>query len=142
DPARDHRRTADRRRGAEVERSEGVHGPRAAVRRVEFERRSAGRGGERIPPPDARREAELTMELHERLSTNGSAEGWGNGNDPFAELKNRIHLALVSELGPRLFDVADSDAVRQRVQSEIDEQLRQEAALSHDDRERLPGGSA
>jgi pilus assembly protein CpaF len=79
------------------------------------------------------------MELHERLSTNGSADGWGNGNAPFAELKNRIHLALVSELGPRLFDVADSDAVRQRVQSEIDEQLRQEAALSHDDRERLAG---
>ena len=79
------------------------------------------------------------MELHERLSTNGSAEGWGNGNDPFADLKNRIHLALVSELGPRLFDVADSDAVRQRVLSEIDEQLRQDAALSHDDRERLAG---
>jgi pilus assembly protein CpaF len=79
------------------------------------------------------------MELHERLSTNGSAEGWGNGNDPFADLKNRIHLALVSELGPRLFDVADSDAVRQRVQSEIDEQLRQDAALSHDDRDRLAG---
>jgi pilus assembly protein CpaF len=81
------------------------------------------------------------MELHERLSSNGAAAGaaWENGNDPFADLKNRIHLALVSELGPRLFDVADSDAVRQRVQSEIDEQLRQDAALSHDDRERLAG---
>jgi pilus assembly protein CpaF len=80
------------------------------------------------------------MELHERLSTNGgAASAWGNGNDPFADLKNRIHLALVSELGPRLFDVADSDAVRDRVQSEIDDQLRQESALSRDDRERLAG---
>jgi pilus assembly protein CpaF len=79
------------------------------------------------------------MELHERLSTNGSAAAstWGNGTDPFADLKNRIHLALVSELGPRLFDVGDSDAVRARVQSEIDDQLRQESALSRDDRERL-----
>jgi pilus assembly protein CpaF len=80
------------------------------------------------------------MELHERLSSNGAAAAvWENGNDPFADLKNRIHLALVSELGPRLFDVADSDAVRERVQSEIDEQLRQESALSRDDRERLAG---
>jgi pilus assembly protein CpaF len=80
------------------------------------------------------------MELHERLSTNGgSSASWGNGNDPFADLKNRIHLALVSELGPRLFEVADSDAVRARVESEIDDQLRQESALSRDDRERLAG---
>jgi pilus assembly protein CpaF len=81
------------------------------------------------------------MELHERLSTNGAAAAstWGNGSDPFADLKNRIHLALVSELGPRLFDVADSDAVRERVQSEIDDQLRQESALARDDRERLAG---
>jgi pilus assembly protein CpaF len=80
------------------------------------------------------------MELHERLSTNGSTapDGWGaNGNDPFADLKNRIHLGLVSELGPLLFDVSDSDAVRSRVHSEIDDQLRKEVVLSHDDRERL-----
>jgi pilus assembly protein CpaF len=80
------------------------------------------------------------MELHERLSSNGAAAGaWLNDSDPFADLKNRIHLALVSELGPRLFDVADSDVVCARVKSEIDEQLRQEVALSHDDRERLSG---
>ena len=79
------------------------------------------------------------MELHERLSANGNgpANGWGKGSDPFAEIKNRIHLELVSELGPRLFDVADRDAVRVRVQSEINDQLRQEVALSRDDRERL-----
>jgi pilus assembly protein CpaF len=78
------------------------------------------------------------MELHERLSTNGSADhGWGNGSDPFAEIKNRIHLALVSELGPRLFDVGDRDAVRKRVESGIDAQLNQEHGLARDDRDRL-----
>ena len=78
------------------------------------------------------------MELHERLSANGkgSSSVWG-ATDPFAEIKNRIHLALVSELGPRLFDVADSAAVRARVEAEIHEQLKQEGALARDDRDRL-----
>ena len=87
------------------------------------------------------------MELHERIAnspvvpaltaTNGDGTGSSPGSDPFAELKNRIHLALVSELGPRLFDVEDSGAVRARVESEIGEQLSQEAGLSRDDRARL-----
>ena len=89
-------------------------------------------------------EGELTMELHERIANSPvgpamlAADGNGNGDggapDPFAELKNRIHLALVSELGPRLFDVEDSGAVRTRVESEIGDQLAQEAGLSRDDR--------
>jgi pilus assembly protein CpaF len=79
------------------------------------------------------------MELHERLSANGSAEAWNaDGRDPFAEIKNRIHLALVSELGPRLFD-ADAGSVRARVETEIREQLSQESGLSRDDRVRLAG---
>ena len=85
------------------------------------------------------------MELHERIANSPvgpaimAANGNGNGSapDPFAELKNRIHLALVSELGPRLFDVEDGSAVRERVESEIAEQLALEAALSHDDRARI-----
>ena len=78
------------------------------------------------------------MELHERLSANGkgSSIGWG-AIDPFVEIKNRIHLALISELGPRLFDVADSAAVRARVETEIHERLLQESALARDDRDRL-----
>lgn len=82
------------------------------------------------------------MELHERIANSPvgpailAANGNGDGNapDPFAELKNRIHLALVSELGPRLFDVEDGSAVRARVESEIAEQLALEAGLSRDDR--------
>jgi len=82
------------------------------------------------------------MELHERIAsspTGGTVVSGsnGNGSDPFAELKNRIHLALVSELGPRLFDVEDSGAVRDRVESEIDDQLAQETGVSRDDRRRL-----
>jgi pilus assembly protein CpaF len=76
------------------------------------------------------------MELHERLKGNPGDWG-GKGSDPFAEVKNRIHLALVSELGPRLSDIADVEAVRSRVEAEIREQLAQESALSRDDRERL-----
>jgi pilus assembly protein CpaF len=80
------------------------------------------------------------MELHERIATSpvGAAiSSSGNGSDPFAELKNRIHLALVSELGPRLFDVEDGGAVRSRVESEIRDQLAQETGLSQEDRRRL-----
>ena len=82
------------------------------------------------------------MELHERIasSPNGGTvviASDGNGSDPFAELKNRIHLALVSELGPRLFEVEDGGAVRDRVESEIGEQLAQETEVSREDRQRL-----
>jgi pilus assembly protein CpaF len=81
------------------------------------------------------------MELHERIAASpvaaAVAASNGNGSDPFAELKNRIHLALVSELGPRLFDVEDGGAVRSRVESEIRDQLADETGLSRDDRERL-----
>jgi pilus assembly protein CpaF len=78
------------------------------------------------------------MELHERLSQAGAVNAVDDLRaDPFAELKNRIHLALVSELGPGLFDVTDGDAVRARVEAEIRTQLQQEAGLSRDDRDQL-----
>ena len=79
------------------------------------------------------------MELHERIAASpvAAAVVASNGSDPFAELKNRIHLALVSELGPRLFEVEDGGAVRSRVESEIRDQLAQETGLSRDDRQRL-----
>jgi pilus assembly protein CpaF len=80
------------------------------------------------------------MELHERLSTNGSAEAWSpDDRDPFAEIKNRIHLALVSELGPRLVDVTDAGSMRARVETEIRDQLAAESGLSREDRLRLAG---
>ncbi len=42
------------------------------------------------------------MELHERISAAGTAAALRGSRDPFVEVKNRIHLALVSELGPQL----------------------------------------
>jgi pilus assembly protein CpaF len=75
------------------------------------------------------------MELHERLSSTRT-DDVGRDRDPFAEIKNRIHLALVAELGPRLFGI-DSDAVRSSIEAEIREQLLQEPTLSSSDRERL-----
>jgi pilus assembly protein CpaF len=75
------------------------------------------------------------MELHERLSAKRPDDARGD-RDPFAEIKNRIHLALVAELGPRLFGI-DSDSVRTSIEAEIREQLLQEPSLSSSDRERL-----
>jgi len=77
------------------------------------------------------------MELHERISAAATQAAIQGGRDPFVEVKNRIHLALVSELGPQLFDVADSQEARGRVNAEIREMLQQEPQLSHGDRERL-----
>ena len=79
------------------------------------------------------------MELHERLSTgtNNSTPVFSGGRDPFAEVKNRIHLLLVSDLGPQLFDLPDSDVARERAMAEIREQLQQEPQLSRSDRDRL-----
>ncbi len=78
------------------------------------------------------------MELHERLSTSPRNTGEiTSARDPFTDVKNRIHLALVSELGPQLLDVDDSGSERSRVTSEISARLQQEQQLSHDDRERL-----
>jgi pilus assembly protein CpaF len=76
------------------------------------------------------------VELHERLSS-GLHSGGERAHDPFSEVKNRIHLALVGELGPQLFGISDSSAVRARIENEIREQLSQEPTLSNQDRVRL-----
>jgi pilus assembly protein CpaF len=77
------------------------------------------------------------MELHERLSSSMPLGGGVHERDPFAEIKNRIHLSLVSELGPRLFGISDSASVRASIELEIREQLALETSLSSADRERL-----
>src|SRR4051812_9719722 len=77
------------------------------------------------------------MELHERLANESLHSAGSDQGDPFAEVKNRIHLELVSELGPRLFDVADSESVRTTIAGEIKQRLQLEATLAREDRERL-----
>src|SRR6266511_3840394 len=77
------------------------------------------------------------MELHERLSTSRPLAA-SSGPDPFAEVKNRIHLAVIGELGPQLFSTSmDPFALRDRVNDDIRTQLAIEAGISKDDRERL-----
>jgi pilus assembly protein CpaF len=77
------------------------------------------------------------MQLYERLSPNGRLAASGEG-DPFAELKNTIHLSVISELGPQLVDTTvSSDVLEERVRGEIRQRLLSAAGLSRDDRERL-----
>jgi pilus assembly protein CpaF len=78
------------------------------------------------------------MELHERLSTTPAPAASSGGPDPFAEVKNRIHLAVIGELGPQLFSTSmDPFALRDRVNDDIRTQLAIESGISKDDRERL-----
>ena len=77
------------------------------------------------------------MELHERLSAVRPTAA-PTGRDPFAELKNRIHLEVISELGPQLFNVTmDPNALRERVNTDIRLELADEQGLARDDRDRL-----
>src|SRR5947209_561455 len=77
------------------------------------------------------------MELHERLSTSRPVVTT-SGPDPFADVKNRIHLAVIGELGPQLFNASmDPMALRERVIADIRTQLGSEAGIARDDRERL-----
>jgi pilus assembly protein CpaF len=77
------------------------------------------------------------MELHERLSTARPVLA-ASGRDPFAEVKNRIHLAVISDLGPQLFNTnIEPFALRDRVTSEIETHLGNESGISKDDRDRL-----
>src|SRR5437773_3434490 len=77
------------------------------------------------------------MELHERLA-NARPVAQLSGPDPFAEVKNRIHLAVIGELGPQLFNATmDPLALRDRVIDDIRVQLNVESGISKDHGERL-----
>jgi pilus assembly protein CpaF len=77
------------------------------------------------------------MDLQERLATSRPVAPVG-GTDPFSEIKNRIHLAVISELGPQLFNVnMDPLALRDRVITDINQHLGTESGISRDDRDRI-----
>jgi pilus assembly protein CpaF len=77
------------------------------------------------------------MELHERLATAPPVSA-SFGQDPFSELKNDIHMAVIGDLGPQLFNVnMDPNALRDRVTADIRTRLAAETRLSRDDRDRL-----
>jgi len=77
------------------------------------------------------------VDLHERLTTARVVTAPGR-DDPFAELKNRVHMAVIGSLGPRLFNAGlDQSGLREQVLADTRRQLAQEPGLSRDDRERL-----
>ena len=77
------------------------------------------------------------MELHERLSAARPVTG-PSTRDPFAELKTRVHLAVIGDLGPQLYNVSmDPKELRDRVQGDIRTHLSEESGIARDDRLRL-----
>jgi pilus assembly protein CpaF len=83
------------------------------------------------------------MDLHERLTTTRTLPHDDGVGDPFAALKNTVHLRVIGDLGPQLFNVAtDPAALRERVVAEIRRHLSQESGLSRDDRDRITAALA
>src|SRR2546426_12508541 len=77
------------------------------------------------------------MERHERLAPSGS-DGIVPLGDPFADVKNRIHLGLIDELGRQIFDTQfDPKVLRAKVTAEVVNRLDREPGISKEDRERL-----
>jgi pilus assembly protein CpaF len=77
------------------------------------------------------------VELHERISPPAN-EVRHPLVDPFAEVKNRIHLGLIEDLGRQIFNKEiDPNALRVRVSAEIASRLNQEPGISREDREQL-----
>ncbi len=78
------------------------------------------------------------MQLYERLSHGTEPERQERFAVPFSEIKNRIHMALIEDLGRQLFNTTLDDAtLRLRVQEELRDRLAQEPGISREDRERI-----
>jgi pilus assembly protein CpaF len=78
------------------------------------------------------------MQLHERLSHGVEPERQERFTVPFSEIKNRIHLELIEDLGRQLFNTTLDDAtLRVRVHEELHDRLAQEPGISREDRERI-----
>jgi pilus assembly protein CpaF len=77
------------------------------------------------------------MELAQRIASARPELAQGR-RDAFAELKDRVHLAVISELGPQLYnaDFGDSDLHR-LVVADIRNRLAQERGVALADRDRL-----
>ncbi len=74
------------------------------------------------------------MDLHERI-TQPAEEGRSAHHDPFAEVKDRIHLSLIEDLGRQIFNTEiDAETLRARVRAEIVTRLGQEPGISREDR--------
>src|SRR5579863_1621237 len=79
------------------------------------------------------------MELRERLAGSQVPTAPETGQTySFVELKDRIHTAVISELGPRLYnETLSQGALRDVVLADVRQRLAQERGLATADRERL-----
>jgi pilus assembly protein CpaF len=79
------------------------------------------------------------MLLHERLAQKAEAEPENERfTVPFSDVKNRVHMQLIEDLGRQLFNTElDEQTLRARVQAELHERLASEAGISRDDRDRI-----
>jgi len=76
------------------------------------------------------------MELARRLT--GPEPSLPHWIDPFADVKDRVHKAVISGLGPRVFNTeSDPASLRDRVVTDVTQELEAEAGLARSDRERL-----
>ena len=58
--------------------------------------------------------------------------------DPYAELKNHVHLLVIGDLGPQLFNVSiDQATLRERVVADVRRHLTQESGLSRAERDQI-----
>ena len=74
------------------------------------------------------------MELHERISS-GQPAAPNQTLDPFAEVKNRIHLGVIEDLGRQIFnDNVERPALKAKVTAEITTRLAQESGIAREDR--------
>ncbi len=77
------------------------------------------------------------MELHERLTSTRSIAHIPT-REPFADLKNAVHMLVISELGPQLTSqMIDPTGLRDRVLADVRRHLTGETGISREDRERL-----
>jgi pilus assembly protein CpaF len=80
------------------------------------------------------------VELHERLSSSDVTQVAQLLHDPFAEVKNKIHLSLIEDLGRQIFSTQiDRPALYGKVAAEVRGRLDQEPGIAREDRERLVG---
>jgi pilus assembly protein CpaF len=79
------------------------------------------------------------MDLSERLSPRRQNEIALPGSpDPFSELKNTVHLLVIGDLGPQIFnDTVDPATLRERVIADIRRHLTQETGLSRAERDQI-----
>ncbi len=76
------------------------------------------------------------MELARRLT--GPEPSLPHWTDPFADVKDRVHKAVISGLGPRVFNTdTDPASLRDRVVTDVTQELDAEAGIARSDRERL-----